>query len=175
MNAYAAPTFFPLAEVNGALYTDGGLFANSPDLLTVHEATHFLQQQEKDIRLLSIGTTTSQFSFAHRKKNNMGIGQWFKDSRLLNVIIASQQKSVDYMMQHRFGEQYLRLDESQSKEQEKILGLDAATEAAQRTMAALAEGTVQRFSSNQKLDAMLEHVATTPVFYKDGKQVKNRD
>jgi len=167
----AAPTFFPLAEVDGALFTDGGLFANSPDLLALHEAVHFFEVPEKEIRLLSIGTTTAQFSFAHSKKNNLGISQWFKGSRLLNVIIASQQKSVDYMMQHRLGERYLRLDEIQSKEQEKVLGLDIATNEAKKTIQALAEGTVQHFSPHSQLNSMLEYNAPSPVFYRNGKLV----
>lgn len=168
----AAPTFFPLAEVDGALFTDGGLFANSPDLLALHEAMHFLKYTEKEIRLLSIGTTTAQFSLAHSKKNNFGISQWFKGSRLLSVIIASQQKSVDYMMQHRLGERYLRLDEIQSKEQEKVLGLDIATNEAQKTVQALAEATIQRFSPHPQLNIMLSHNAPSPVFYRNGKLEK---
>ncbi len=167
----AAPTFFPLAEVDGALFTDGGLFANSPDILALHEAMYFLKHPEKDIRLLSIGTTTAQFSFAHRKNNALGISQWFKDSRFLSVMIASQQKSVDYMMQHRLGEGYLRLDEIQSKEQEKVLGLDVATNEAKKTVQALAEATIQRFSPHPQLKIMLSQNAPSPVFYRDGKLI----
>jgi uncharacterized protein len=37
----AAPTYFPVAEIGDALYADGGLYANSPDLLALHEAEHF--------------------------------------------------------------------------------------------------------------------------------------
>ena len=37
----AAPTFFELAEVSGSLYSDGGLFANAPDLIAFHEAEHY--------------------------------------------------------------------------------------------------------------------------------------
>lgn len=165
MATAAAPTYFPLAEIGDALYTDGGLFANSPDLLAVHEAVHFFERQESDIRVLSVGTTTSQFSFAHSSMRSFGIAQWFSDARLLNVIIASQQRSVDIMLRHRLGNRYLRLDEEQSKEQERILGLDVATADAQRTIKAIAHGTFQNTVNNPLLQAMLEHEAPLPRFY----------
>lgn len=161
----AAPTYFPLATIGDALYTDGGLYANSPDLLALHEATHFFKQSESDVRLLSIGTTTAQFSFAHFAYKSFGIVQWFKAARLLNVIIASQQRSVDFMMRHRLGASYLRLDETQSKEQEQILGLDVATLDAQRTIRALASGTAQRAINEPLLRTMLSHNASPPKFF----------
>jgi patatin-like phospholipase/acyl hydrolase len=165
MATSAAPTYFPLAEIGDALYTDGGLYANSPDLLALHEATNFFKQSESDIRLLSIGTTTSQFSFAHAANKRFGIVEWFKGARLLNVIIASQQRSVDFMMKHRLAANYLRLDETQSKEQEQILGLDVATRDAQRTIRALASGTAQRAINEPLLRMLLEHTAPAPKFF----------
>lgn len=165
MATSAAPTYFPLAEIGDAMYADGGLYANSPDLLALHEASYFLRQQESDIRLLSIGTTTAQFSFAHSANKNFGIVQWFRGARLLNVIIASQQRSVDFMMKHRLADNYLRLDETQSKEQEQILGLDVATSDAQRTIRALASGTVQRAINEPLLRAILDHRAPAPKFF----------
>ena len=38
------------------------------------------------------------------------------------------------ILRHKLGERYLRVDTEQSKEQEHDLGLDVATEAAQRTI-----------------------------------------
>lgn len=165
MATSAAPTYFPLAEIGDALYTDGGLYANSPDLLALHEATHFFKQPEADVRLLSLGTTTAQFSFARVANKHFGISQWFKGARLLNVIIASQQRSVDFMMKHRLAANYLRLDETQSKEQEQILGLDVATVNAQSTIRALASGTAQRTINEPLLRTMLDHKAPTPKFF----------
>jgi patatin-like phospholipase/acyl hydrolase len=165
MATSAAPTYFPLAEIGDAMYTDGGLYANSPDLLALHEATYFFKQPESDIRLLSIGTTTAQFSFAHAANKHFGILQWFRGARLLNVIIASQQRSVDFMMKHRLAANYLRLDETQSKEQEQVLGLDVATLDAQRTIKAIASGTAQRAINDPLLRTMLEYTAPAPKFF----------
>ena len=161
----AAPTYFPLAEIDDSLFTDGGLYANSPDLLALHEATHFFKVDEGSVRILSIGTTTAQFSFGHTQSKNFGIADWFKGQRLMNVIIASQQKSVDFMLRHRLADRYVRLDAIQSKEQERILGLDVATEEAQKTIRALASATIQENINNRVLQEMLQNKAEATKFY----------
>jgi patatin-like phospholipase/acyl hydrolase len=161
----AAPTFFPLAEIGDELFADGGLYANSPDLLALHEATHFFQIEESQVRMLSIGTTTAQFSFGHSRSEDYGILDWFSDQRLMNVIIASQQQSVDFMLRHRLATRYLRLDAVQSKEQERILGLDIATEEAQKTIRALASSTLQKNINEPLLSEMLKNKAPDTKLY----------
>ncbi|CCJ08219.1 CBASS cGAMP-activated phospholipase [Methylocystis sp. SC2] len=161
----AAPTYFPIAEIDDALFADGGLYANSPDLLAVHEAEHFLGQRIDDIHLLSIGTTTAQFSFAHAHGRQLGIWGWSRDQRLVNVIIASQQHSVNYMMCHRLADRYIRLDAIQSKEQERHLALDIATEAAQKTIRGLASATLQSSINIPLLQHFLAHRAPPPAFH----------
>lgn len=161
----AAPTYFPIAEIDDALFADGGLYANSPDLLALHEAEYFLGQVNEDIHLLSIGTTTAQFSFAHAHGRQLGVWGWSREQRLVNVIIASQQHSVDYIMGHRLAERYLRLDASQSKEQERHLALDVATEPAQKTIRGLADATLQANINDRHLLAFLDHKAAPPIFH----------
>jgi len=161
----AAPTYFPVAEIGDALYADGGLYANSPDLLALHEAEHFFRRSAPTVRLLSIGTTTSQFSFAHALGRQLGSFGWWREQRLVNVIIASQQHVVDYTMAHQLGDRYLRLDAGQSKEQERHLALDVATEAAQKTIRGLAAATVQSHINDARMKAFLAHTAEAPVFH----------
>jgi patatin-like phospholipase/acyl hydrolase len=161
----AAPTYFPLAEVKHSLYADGGLYANSPDLLALHEAEHFFGKHLSVISVLSIGTTTSQFSFAHATGRRLGSLAWMRQQRLVSVIIASQQYSIDYMMRHKLGDRYVRLDAAQSKEQESALGLDVATADAQNTIRGLAEATIQDNINSSALRKMLEHPANAATFY----------
>ena len=168
MATSAAPIYFPLAEIDDELFADGGLYANSPDLLALHEAEHFLAQKADNIHLLSIGTTTSQFSFAHSQGRQLGIFGWFTDQRLVNVMIASQQHSVNYMMEHRLRHRYLRLDALQSKEQERHLALDVATHDAQKTIRGLAASTVQANINDSRLQDFLTHRAAKPIFYNNG-------
>jgi hypothetical protein len=161
----AAPTYFPLAEIKGELFADGGLFANSPDLMAVHEATHFFGHGEAEVRLLSVGTTTAKYSFAHPKSLKLGVIHWLSGARLLNVSIAAQQQSVDFMLRHRLPGRYLRLDEYQSKEQERALGLDVATDEAKKTANGMAHGTFQNAVNDPLLMGMLEYSAPPPHFF----------
>ncbi|VTU41644.1 Patatin (plasmid) [Variovorax sp. RA8] len=77
----AAPTFFELAEVDGNLYADGGLFANAPDLIALHEAEHFFRVPLEAARLLSIGTTTKSYSLSFSAGRQFGIADWMEDQR----------------------------------------------------------------------------------------------
>jgi hypothetical protein len=161
----SCPDLFSHREIGDSLFADGGLYANSPDLLALHEAEHFLREQVGSIHVLSIGTTTSQFSFAHALGRQLGSLAWWSEQRLVNVMIASQQHSVDFMMRHRLGDRYLRLDADQSKEQERHLALDVATAAAQKTIRGLASATVQSCLNDPRLQAFLAHEAPAPVFH----------
>jgi hypothetical protein len=133
--------------------------------LALHEAEHFLGQAVPTVHVLSIGTTTAQFSFAHALGRGLGAFQWLEDQRLVNVMIASQQYSVDFMMRHRLGARYLRVDALQSKEQERHLALDVATAHAQRTIRGLAAATAQDVAAQPALLSFFENVAPEPVFF----------
>lgn len=135
----AAPTFFPLVEIANCLHADGGLFANAPDLIAVHEAEHFLQTPISCIRLLSIGTTSQKYSLSHSGKGQLGILDWMQNARLFNATISSQQQFVHQIIKHRLDANYLRIDQLPSHEQANDLGLDIASRAAQKTLLGLAE------------------------------------
>lgn len=165
MATSAAPTFFPLAEMDGAMYVDGGIVANAPDMCALHEATQFLGQGLEDIRILSIGTTTARFSISHSTGPQLGAYQWFRGTRLLSTMIAAQQQLTDEMVKHVLRERYLRVDWEQSREQEADLGLDVATEAARKTIAGMADGAYQKVASNPFLQEMLRHRAPGPTFH----------
>jgi len=159
----AAPTYFPIASVEDELFIDGGLFANSPDLLALHEAEHFFQRRSEDIVMLSIGTTTSKFSFSHNGRLNLGIFGWRR--RLPQVLLSAQQQNVKFMLQHKLGNRYIRIDAEQSREQERDLALDVATVEAQKTIRGLAAATDQEFVNNEQLRRILSIEAPRPTFY----------
>lgn len=147
----AAPTFFELAEVGGNLYADGGLFANAPDLLALHEAEHFFSVPTEAVRILSIGTTTKSYSVSFSSGRQFGIADWMEEQRLFSVTISAQQQFVDQLIQHKLQDRYFRLDHEPSQEQARDLGLDVATEAACKTLKALADKvTTDVLSTNLK-------------------------
>lgn len=90
----AAPTFFELAEVQGCLYADGGLFANAPDLIAAHEAEHFFEVPAAALRILSVGTTTQSYSLSFSSGRDFGVADWMQDQRLFSVMISAQQQFV---------------------------------------------------------------------------------
>jgi hypothetical protein len=107
-----APTFFPLHRIAGELFADGGLYANSPDHLALHEAEHFLEQNLEHISILSIGTTTAKFSFSNTGETNLGWMGWMDNQRLPRVMIAAQQLEVEAFhrtFDHAFGGEDLGL------------------------------------------------------------------
>jgi len=159
----AAPTYFPVAEMDDELFADGGLYANSPDLLALHEAEHFLKINLDNIRILSIGTTTTQFSFSHAGGRALGIVGWGK--RLAQTMISSQQLDASYILKHKLGDRYLRIDEVQSREQETDLGLDVATLEAQKNIRGIASGSYQANINNPMLSSILNYTAPNPRFY----------
>lgn len=162
----AAPTYFPLAKLDGQLYADGGLFANAPDLVCLHEAEHYFQKKIHEVRLLSVGTTTQKYSISSSAGVDFGLGKWMEDGRLFSVTISAQQQIVEQIVQHRLGGMYVRIDAEPSSEQSKDLGLDVATTAAADTLEALGKkrasdllGTgLQPFLMHQAKDLILERL-----------------
>jgi patatin-like phospholipase/acyl hydrolase len=161
----AAPTYFPIAQIGDGLYADGGLYANSPDLIAIHEAEHFFQANLADIHVLSVGTTTSRFSFAHGSGIQFGLLQWAMGQRLVQATLSSQQQIVDHVTRHRLGRRYVRLDAEQSREQEQALSLDTAHSDAQKTIRAMAAVTAQASAVNPDLTSILSHVSPPPKFF----------
>lgn len=145
----AAPTFFELAEVGSSMYADGGLFANAPDLIAMHEAEYFFNVHRDALRILSVGTTTQAYSIASNAGRHFGVGDWMQDQRLFSVMISSQQQFVDQIVRHRLNESYLRIDHPASHDQTKELGLDIASPSAQRTLKALADKCVTDILGHQ--------------------------
>lgn len=157
--------FFPLAQIGDELFTDGGLCANMPDSVALHEAEYFFKIPTEHVSILSIGTTTSQFSFSHSTGRNLGILNWFYDTRLMSVILSSQQKLTEFMLLHKLGDRYFRIDSIQSKAQERDLGLDVATPNAQSTIKGLGSAAFREAVSSPVLRRMLQHTPPTPYFY----------
>lgn len=117
------------------------------------------------IRLLSIGTTTAKFSFSNAIGTNLGWLGWMRGQRLTGAMIASQQLNADYILRHRLGDGYLRIDQEQSKEQERELRLDVASEYARNDLLGLAEASAREHLPKEALKAMLGHTAAPAVFH----------
>lgn len=156
----AAPTYFPIHRIDDELYADGGLFANSPDMVALHEAEHFLKKDRADIRVLSIGTTTAAFAFSASTRLRLGSWGWMRDQRLPTVMIGAQQAMTNDMLEHMLKGSYLRIDHAQSPDQRRELALDCASEQAERNLRAAATASAQEASKSELLKQMLRHEAS---------------
>ena len=73
----AAPTYFPAAEAGNSYMIDGGIWANCPAMVGITESLKFFNQNLRDIRILSIGTTTEP-QFINRDQQKGGLITWAK-------------------------------------------------------------------------------------------------
>jgi patatin-like phospholipase/acyl hydrolase len=160
----AAPTYFPAHRIGDELYADGGLFANSPDMIAMHEAEQFLGARRDDIHVLSVGTTTTDFAMSAALEPDMGIMGWMRNQRLTDVMIGSQQALINDMMRHVLGERYLRIDQRQGDEQRAVLALDVATPEAIKNLQSLARGSFAEVSADPRLRELLRHDAPHSTF-----------
>lgn len=89
----AAPTYFaqsPFPEHSNATYVDGGVWANSPVLVALTEAVHFLGVPLDDIDMLSIGTTAEPFSIAQHATS--GAARW--NAGLIDLMFEAQMEAA---------------------------------------------------------------------------------
>lgn len=160
----AAPTYFPAHRIGNELYADGGMFANSPDMIAVHEAEQFLGASRDEISVLSVGTTTTDFAMSAAISPEMGVMGWMLNQRLTDVMIGSQQALINDMMSHVLSDRYLRIDRRQTDEQREILALDVATPEAITNLQSLARGSFAEVSADPHLRALLRHDAPPFIF-----------
>ncbi|MGK2911342.1 MAG: CBASS cGAMP-activated phospholipase [Sphingobium sp.] len=160
----AAPTYFPAHRIGDDLYADGGMFANSPDMIALHEAEQFLGVRRDDIHVLSVGTTSTDFAMSAALDPDLGVLGWMRNQRLTDVMIGSQQALTNDMMKHVLNERYLRIDRQQADEQRSVLALDIATPEAVTNLLSLARGSFADVSGDPRLRTLLEHEAPPFVF-----------
>jgi predicted acylesterase/phospholipase RssA len=160
----AAPTYFPAHRIGNELYADGGMFANSPDMIAVHEAEQFLGVRRGDIHVLSVGTTTTDFAMSAGLNPQMGVAGWMRNQRLTDVMIGSQQALIHDMMRHALADRYLRIDRRQADEQRAVLALDAATPEAMSNLQSLARSSIAEVSADPRVRVLLSHEAPSFVF-----------
>ena len=160
MATAAAPTYFPAVEIRERLYVDGGLHASMPDLLALETAVRELGVAESDIRLLSVGTTSARFSFAQRRKPDLGSFDWTREERFVRTLLAAQQGWMHDLLTRRLGAHYLRIDHPQTPAQQSETGLHIAPPGAVDILRRMADESVTETFEDARLAEMLGLEAT---------------
>jgi len=163
--AAAAPTYFPMAELNNSLYVDGAIFANAPDLVGVHEAEYYLKLPTEEIEVLSIGTTTGNFSLPYSHGRSYGSARWLRGGRLFATIMSAQQQLTQVFLRHHLGDRYVRVDTQRAPGLELDLTFDGATEHGTKTILSLADHAFEEAIKRQRVIEMVEATAPAPKFY----------
>lgn len=120
----AAPTFFAPVQLHAAdSHVDGGVWGNNPALVGITEAVRYAHQDLRDIRMLSVGTTSRPLQVHdHETAASMGTKDWV--FKVLDLLQGSSSIANDNQARLLLGDQrYLRID---SERAQKVKLDDAA-------------------------------------------------
>lgn len=167
----AAPAYFPRHTFNNNQYVDGGLYANAPGLLGLHEAQTFFQQDAKQIHLLSVGTMSSKFTVDPRKNREGGTFDWGglnpanMPKRLFGLSISVQESLSKNMLEHSLQERYLHVDDDLTDQRAQAVALDKADDAAREVLLGSASERSKICISNTQCQSFLRHTPRSSIFY----------
>lgn len=167
----AAPTYFPRHFFQHNQYVDGGLFANAPGLLAVHEAEMFLGANLSELKLLSIGTMSSKFTVNPENNRDGGAIDWGGGNpakaaqRLFGLSISVQESLCDFMLKHRLGDRYIHVDEDLTDDRSKAVSLDKADKKAQEVLRGAGLEKAKCCLGDSSFMSLFSHIAAKPVFY----------
>ena len=167
----AAPAYFPRHVFNNGQYVDGGLYANAPGLLGLHEALTFFDRDLQQVRLLSVGTMSSRFTVDPRRNRDGGVRDWGHWSpismsrRLFGLSISAQEVLTDLMLGHRLRERYLHVDDELNDERARAVALDIADRHAREVLLGAAAERSKNCISDPVFQTFLEHSPSEPVFF----------
>lgn len=168
----AAPGYFPRHTFNNNQYVDGGLYANAPGLLAIHEAQTFFDQPQTAIHMLSIGTMSSRVTADPRRTRSGGLFDWGgginvanAPKRLFGLSISVLESLSDYMLKHRLPGRYVHLDESLTDERAGAVALDKTDAAAREVLLGAAAECSKRYLGDSSNHAFLNHRSATANFY----------
>ncbi|HEX4892074.1 MAG TPA: CBASS cGAMP-activated phospholipase [Hyphomicrobiaceae bacterium] len=167
----AAPTYFPRHVFNNNQYVDGGLFANAPGLLALHEAEKFLGQDSSNVWAVSIGTMSSRFTVNPAGNRNGGTYDWGgwnpadAPKRLFGLAISVQESITHFMLGHRLENRYAHVDEPLTDKKASAVALDKTDAAAREALLGSASEASKSFLGAQESRNYLRHVAAAPRFF----------
>lgn len=168
----AAPAFFPRHVFDHRQYIDGGLFANAPGLLALHEAQHFLGRAREAIHLVAIGTMSSRFTVDPRRNRSGGTYDWGgwhpadTPKRLFGVAISAQESMVHHLLGHQLAPgQYFHVDDDLTDARARAVALDKANAAAREVLLGAGAERAKWCLGDPAFRALLQHVPSPARFY----------
>lgn len=163
----AAPTFFPVHQIQNTRYVDGGLVANSPVLMGVHEAIYRLHHNPENIHALSVGTMSTEFTLSH-KKNRFGgyLFSWAFGKNLIKLTMSANEIMHSFMARHILGDKFIEINEKSKPEQASILDLDNASPEAIEMLSSSGHSSAASASGQNTVKKMFTHTADHSILSK---------
>jgi predicted acylesterase/phospholipase RssA len=99
LSTAAAPTYFPTYKAqSGTPLIDGGVWANNPVAIATVEAIGILGWQASELRILSLGCTTTPFDVDWGRRHSLGLLGWA--TKITDLFMTAQSVSANGMTQH---------------------------------------------------------------------------
>lgn len=155
----AAPLLFPVARVANGEFLDGGLIANAPDSLALHEAEVFFARRRSDVFMLSVGTTANLAALAAGRNLSRGLLYWMGANRLVEITMSAQQELSFQLTREALGARHFTINAARSRQQSRALALDRADGAAIATLKAMARHSLDDVDEDPRLNQFLNHQA----------------
>jgi hypothetical protein len=104
MATAAAPTYLPTFRLPGdrVRLVDGGVWANNPAMVGITEAVSLFGRRLEDLRLLSLGTTSTTRT-RHSRLDNAGLFRWIRAPNVVDVLLRGQSEGAFAQAQHLIG------------------------------------------------------------------------
>jgi len=112
----AAPTYFSAAPAGTGFMIDGGVWANCPVMVGLTDAMSIFEKQRKEIRILSIGTT-SEPVFVEKSALDGGLIDWAKPAAP-TIMHASKLAALNQA--RRIAHSVLRIDTPVNRDRFKL-------------------------------------------------------
>jgi uncharacterized protein len=148
----AAPTYFPSVEYNKTSLLDGGLVANSPELLGIYLIKNKTGVNIENISMLGVGTASSGPGVFSARSDNRGTIRWVVSRRgVIQLTLAAQESLARDVTRTLLGDRYYKLDNNPvSTQARKIGNLDNTSEDAVLALQSLAEEAWAEFLSDPR-------------------------
>lgn len=167
----AAPTYFKRHRIGDNEYIDGGLFANSPSLVGLHEAEIFFKHSINQVKILSIGTLSSKKTINPKTNKKGGLTDWGERNvlksapNIIDVTLSSQQLFMNQLVKHRIKDNLVVIDETLSHSSAPFVGLDDASDSARQVLKSNASQSSKVALGKPEVLAFFDETAIPPVFY----------
>lgn len=173
----AAPTYFKRHRIGENEYIDGGLFANNPSLVGLHEAEIFFKHSIDQVKILSIGTLSSKKTINPKTNKKGGLTDWGERNflkaapNIIDITLSSQQLFMNQLVKHRIKDRLIVIDEDLAHSSAPYVGLDEATNEAKQILKGNASQSSKVALGKPEILSFFDKIAIPPIFY-EGKYKK---